>query len=99
MRTLIVVIVLVALGAGAAAGYKPAMDYWERQNAPKWKTAEVVSGDIISVVNATGTIKPVAQIAVGSFVSGPIDADYQITDHNGTPLLDKHGEKKHIVEF
>src|SRR4249920_1525386 len=98
MRTLIVVVVVLAvLGAGAAAGYKPAMDYWQRQSAPKWKTADVVSGDIISVVNATGTIKPVSQIAVGSFVSGPIDAEYQIKDRDGNLLFDKNGEKKHIV--
>jgi HlyD family secretion protein len=73
MRTLIIVIVIVVLVAGAAAaGYKPAMDYWEAQNAPKWRTAEVAEGDIVSVVNATGTIKPVLQVSVGSFVSGPI---------------------------
>lgn len=83
MRTLtVVVVVLVALAGVGAASYKPAMDFWEKSNAPKWKTAEVGRGDIISVVNATGTIKPKLQIAVGSFVSGPIDPDYVIADFN-----------------
>jgi len=100
MRTwIIVIVVLVALSAGAAAGYKPAMEYWQRQNMPKWKTAEMVEGDIVSVVNATGTVKPVLQISVGAFVSGPIDSEYQIKDHDGNPLLDKNGQPKQIVDF
>src|SRR5215212_5257117 len=100
MRTLIIfAIIVAALGTAAAAGYKPAMDYWQRQNVPKWKTTEVVRGDIISVVNATGTVKPALQISVGAFVSGPIDAEYQIKDASGTPLFDKDGKPKRIVEF
>src|SRR5262245_43394266 len=100
MRTLIVVVVvLVVLAAGGAAAYKPAIDYWQRQNMPKWKTSAVTRGEVVSVVNATGTIKPVLQIAVGAFVSGPIDAEFQITDHDRKKLFDKNGEKKHIVEF
>src|SRR5688500_4056373 len=83
MRTLVVVAVIVlTLGGIVAAGYRPAVDYWQKQNAPKWRTAEIVKGDIVSVVNATGTIKPKLQIAVGSFVSGPIDPDYPIADFN-----------------
>jgi HlyD family secretion protein len=100
MRTFIVLsIVAVVLGTAAAAGYKPAMEYLQKQNAPRWKTAAVARGEIISVVNATGTIKPILQIAVGAFVSGPIDAEFQITDHQGNKLVSKNGEKKHIVEF
>lgn len=75
MRTLVIVLVVVALLAGAvAAGYQPAVHYWQVQNVPKWRTEEVVEGDIISVVNSTGTVKPVLQVSVGSFVSGPIQA-------------------------
>src|SRR4051812_30029470 len=73
MRTLLILAIILALLAGAAlAAYKPAMDYWEKQNAPKWRMAEVTKGDIVSVVNSTGTVKPVLQVSVGSFVSGPI---------------------------
>ena len=83
LRWVIVVVVLLALVGATAAGYKPAMQYWEQQNAPKWKTADVSQGDIVSVVNATGTIKPVTQVAVGSFVSGPIDPEYQLRNARG----------------
>jgi HlyD family secretion protein len=100
MRTLIILgIIVAALGAAAAAGYKPAMDYWQQRSMPNWKTAEVARGDIVSVVNATGTVKPALQISVGAFVSGPIDAEYQLKDTAGTPLFDKDGNPKHIVEF
>src|SRR3954447_20711037 len=100
MRTwIIIAIVIVAASAGAAAGYKPAIDYWQRQNMPKWKTAEMVEGDIVSVVNATGTVKPVLQITVGAFVSGPIDAEYQLKDRDSNPVFDKNGQPKQIVDF
>ncbi len=90
MRTWgIAVVVLVALAGAVAAGYKPAMAYWEKQNAPKWKTADVVQGDIVSVVNATGTIKPVTQVVVGSFVSGPIDPEYQLRNARGELMWKK----------
>lgn len=73
MRTLIVLAVIVAVLAGAGvAAYQPAMKYFEARNVPKWRTAEVADGDIVSVVNSTGTLKPVLQVAIGSFVSGPI---------------------------
>lgn len=100
MRTLILVAVVLAIAAGAmAAAYRPAMDYWEKRNAPKWRTTEVVPGDIVAVVNSTGSIKPVLQVSVGSFVSGPIDAEYQLKDHQGQPLVDKEGNPLHIAEF
>jgi HlyD family secretion protein len=88
-RWVIVVVILLALAGAVAAGYKPAMQYWEQQNAPKWKTADVAQGDIVSVVNATGTIKPVTQVAVGSFVSGPIDPEYQLRDARGELMWKK----------
>lgn len=83
MRTLLIgIAVLAVLGGAGAAAYKPALDYWHKRNAPKWRTAEVKEGEIVSVVNATGTIKPKLQISVGSFVSGPIDPEFPIADFN-----------------
>jgi HlyD family secretion protein len=100
MRTLVIVIVvIVALAGVGAAAYKPAMEYWEQRNAPKWKMAEVAEGDIISVVNATGTIKPVEQISVGSFVSGPIDPEFRFFDKDGGVARDKNGDEKRIADF
>jgi HlyD family secretion protein len=100
MRALVIaVVVLLALAGVIAAAYRPLLDYWEQQSMPKWKTAEVSQGDIVSVVNATGTIKPVLQIAVGSFVSGPIDPEYQLVDSEGNLLYDKSGRPMQVADF
>jgi HlyD family secretion protein len=73
LRALVIIaIVLVGAAGLAAVGYQPAVNAWRKQNMPKWRTAEVVEGDVIEVVNATGSIKPVLQVSVGSFVSGPV---------------------------
>lgn len=68
----ITVFVLLLIGLGAVA-YGPAMTYWKERNRVKWKTVAVVTGDIKSAVNSTGSIKPVLSVKVGSFVSGPIE--------------------------
>ena len=75
MRTLVIVVIvlLVLTGVGAAA-WQPLTYYWQLRSMPQWRTAEVTEGPVVSVVNSTGTIKPVLQVSVGSFVSGPIDA-------------------------
>ena len=67
-----ILIFLLVLGVIGAAVYKPAADYWRMRNTPKWRLAEVTRGQIVSVVNSTGTVKPVLSVPVGSFVSGPI---------------------------
>jgi HlyD family secretion protein len=69
-------VVLLILGGLGAAGYKPAMKYWQERNRPKWRFAEVEQGDIASIVNATGEVKPVLSVHVGAVVSGPIDRLY-----------------------
>jgi HlyD family secretion protein len=73
IRALVIIAIVLAGAAGlAVVSYQPAVNAWRQQNMPKWRTAEVAEGDIVSVVNATGSIKPVLQVSVGSFVSGPI---------------------------
>lgn len=73
MRTLLkIFIVLLILGGIGAAGYRPALNAWKQRNRPQWRTDQVVRGDITAVVNATGQVKPVLSVQVGSFVSGPI---------------------------
>jgi HlyD family secretion protein len=100
MRTIVTLLIVLVLivGVGAAA-WQPISHTWQVRNMPKWRTAEVVEGDIVSVVNATGTIKPVLQVSVGSFVSGPIDAEYHLKDKDGQPLFDKAGKPLNIAEF
>tara|TARA_B100000686_G_C16740241_1_gene946146 strand:+ start:464 stop:1723 length:1260 start_codon:yes stop_codon:yes gene_type:complete len=58
--------------AGAGLAYKPAAEYWKNRNRVEWETAEVSRGDILAVVNSTGTIRPVLSVTVGAQVSGPI---------------------------
>jgi HlyD family secretion protein len=71
-RLLKFLLVLLVLGGIAAASYKPAMKYWKERNRPRWRQAEVARGDIISVRNATGQVKPIRSVEVGCVVSGPI---------------------------
>ena len=100
MRTLVVVVIvlLVLTGVGAAA-WQPLSHYWQLRSMPQWRTAAVTEGSVVTVVNSTGTIKPVLQVSVGSFVSGPIDAEYHLKDKDGNPLFDKEGLPLNIAEF
>jgi HlyD family secretion protein len=67
-----ILLVLLVLGGIAAGLYVPAARYWKERNRPKWRTEKVERGDVISVINVTGEVKPVLSIQVGTFVSGPI---------------------------
>jgi HlyD family secretion protein len=62
-------------GAGTAAAV-PAVQYWHEKSATRYTTAEVSRGRIESSVNSTGTVKPIRTVAVGAFVSGPIEKIY-----------------------
>lgn len=73
MRTFVWIALIVFTVAGLAFAWQPAAHYIQLRNLPNWRTAEVAEGDVVAVVNATGTIKPVLQISVGAFVSGPIE--------------------------
>ena len=73
MRTFLKIIIPVLVLAGiVAVAYQPVTAYWKLRNKPHWRTAEVSRGPIVAVVNSTGTVKPVLQVSVGSFVSGPV---------------------------
>ena len=65
-------IVIAVLGGAGYAAYQPTMAYLAKRNRPVWRTAKVEQGNIVSVVNSTGTVKPKLKVAIGSFVSGPI---------------------------
>jgi HlyD family secretion protein len=69
IRSIIIVTLLVAIGAAA---YHPVRGYLKKRRQPKFTFAEVTRGAMQSVVNATGKIKPVLSVSIGSFVSGPI---------------------------
>jgi HlyD family secretion protein len=68
----VILIILALLGVVGVLGRKPLQEMQEKRAKPNWRTADVKQGRIVSVVNSTGTVKPVMSIQVGSFVSGPL---------------------------
>lgn len=73
LKALVVLCVLAGIGY---FGYPPIAKSIADRNKPRWRTGKVEKGAITAVVNATGTIKPVKSVQVGSFVSGPIQDLY-----------------------
>ena len=63
--------VAVAVVAGGAIAMTRSRD-----EAPKWRTAQVGYGDIRQRISATGILNPVVSVNVGSQVSGTISALY-----------------------
>jgi HlyD family secretion protein len=81
MRRLIIwLVILGVLGGLGAAAFSPAKAWWETRLIPKYITAQVSRGKVETVVNSTGTIKPVRTVSVGAFTSGPIK--YIYVDYN-----------------
>lgn len=71
-KLLLVILVLVLVGGLLAAGGVKLAAVWKARNQPKFTEVEVARGDIVAVVNSTGTIQPVLRVSIGTFVSGPI---------------------------
>lgn len=69
LKILVVVGVLVGIGAGAKG---PVENWIKERNRTDFRIANAETGEIRSVVIATGEVKPVLSVQVGSFVSGPI---------------------------
>ena len=61
----------VVTGLLALAGLQAA-SWLQQRSAPKYITAKVSRGRVETVVNSTGTVKPVLSVSVGAFTSGPI---------------------------
>jgi HlyD family secretion protein len=66
-RALIVLLIIVAVGAGAGA-------YYLKRSTPEIGvlTSPITRGDIVDTVGATGTLQAVTTVQVGSQVSGNI---------------------------
>ncbi len=56
----------------AWTAFGPFWARWKEHGRISYREAEITQGKIVVVVNATGTIKPVRSVTVGTFVSGPI---------------------------
>ena len=65
-------IIGVVVVVGGASIIIPARSQLQKMSQPRFRQEPVTHGQIISVVNSTGTVNPVLSISIGSFVSGPI---------------------------
>jgi HlyD family secretion protein len=73
MRRLFKWLLILAVVGGVGAGLVvPVLAWWRNGSGTKFATAKVSRGRVESVVNSTGTVKPVKSVLVGAFVSGPI---------------------------
>lgn len=73
-------ILLVLLSVLLSGAYGGVLLFKSMNKPPVFREAEVVKGELVSVVNATGTIEPIKRIHVGANVSGPVVKVY--ADYN-----------------
>lgn len=67
--------ILILLGSLVGLSI-PVANYLRERNKPKWRSQEVLAGDLIHSVNATGKVEPTKKVTVGAFVSGPLSEMY-----------------------
>lgn len=73
MRFLFRVTAVVAIVGGLGyLGYVQGSAWMKERNKPQFRTGAIERGDIRITVNASGEVKPVLSVQIGSFVSGPI---------------------------
>jgi HlyD family secretion protein len=68
--------IVIGLSVLGLAGYAllPLWAYWQARHKPQYRQVAVTRGEIVSVVNSTGTVQPVITVQVGAFVSGPVQS-------------------------
>lgn len=73
MRRLLKWLVILGVIAGLILGASiPLKAWWLKRTETQYLTATVSRGRVETVVNSTGTVKPVRSVSVGAFTSGPI---------------------------
>jgi HlyD family secretion protein len=78
MKKLVFVLILLVAAGGAAFYY---VKYGKTVEKPQVIQATVSRGDIIEVVNATGTLEPMRRVDVGSQVSGVVQEIFVDYNH------------------
>lgn len=70
MKKAILLIVVIGIGAGIVSGWR----YFSKGKVKNtvFRTVEVTRGDILSVINATGTVEPEELVDVGAQVAGQV---------------------------
>lgn len=72
-RWISAILILSGLGGG---GFYGSSQYIKERNKPNWRFQEVLEGDLVMSVNATGKVEPTKKVAIGAFVSGPVQDIY-----------------------
>ena len=75
-KPITIVLVLIAVGAGAAAYYMR-----DTRPEPTVSTMPVIRGDVVDLVQATGTLEAVTTVDVGTQVSGLVQDMYVDFNH------------------
>jgi HlyD family secretion protein len=70
------VVILGVVGGGIALAGASMQSWWQQRSMPRYTTAKISRGRVETVVNSTGTVKPVLSVSVGAFTSGPIAKVY-----------------------
>lgn len=65
-------VILAIVGGLAFAACRPILGKFTAAKKTAWRTSEVTTGRILYDVRATGKVKPVLEVSIGAFVSGPI---------------------------
>ena len=73
MRAILALMCTLLVLAGLAAGGYSYYVKYTVANEPKFRTTEVLQGDLAPTISATGTVEPEEVIDVGAQVTGRID--------------------------
>jgi HlyD family secretion protein len=70
--SVVLLILASAVAAGVALSNPQVRAMLQGDPYKRFRSAVVEEGEIVSVVNSTGTVQPVLNVEVGAFVSGPV---------------------------
>jgi len=72
-KVIITLFVLTGIGIGGWQGW---LRWKPKKEETQWRTRKIERGEIVQEVRATGTVKPIKNILVGTQVNGPIKKLY-----------------------
>ena len=101
-RLLILALVAIIILGGIAAASPQVQSWWRADPEKKYRFASVDQGELVEVVNSTGTIQPVQNVQVGVFVSGPIqevfvDFNSEVTEGEIMATIDQRTYKANVA--
>jgi HlyD family secretion protein len=72
-KCIVTLLVLAVIGVGGWQGW---IRWKPKKQEAQWRTRKIERGEIVQEVRATGTVKPIKNILVGTQVNGPIKKLY-----------------------